>query len=263
MKSLTVSLALLAATGLWAQDRSAVIEEAFRLGGVRETLQSLPAQANEMSVAAVAQLAPEQRKPFTPLIKDASLKLLDPAACYPEVQHYFLKHYDGPKLNTFIALERTSVYRTMHRLEAGASTAAAQTTRRRFEANLNADPPGQKRRDTLQKIDQVTGATELQLQLVSAVLNTASAAMGATAPAELNTQSGAFPPKVRPLLTEQTLHRNLFVFRNADDVELEDYAEALRQPAVDWFNRNLREAILAVVAERVQQATDAVKSPAK
>jgi hypothetical protein len=72
---------------------------------------------NEMTAAAVGQFPKEQRPQFEPLIKDVSLKFLEPDAFYRQLRTYFVKHYDAPHMGTFLALERTPVYRTMHRLE--------------------------------------------------------------------------------------------------------------------------------------------------
>jgi len=72
----------------WAQAPSVMadVEEAFRLAGVRAMLQSLPSHVNEMTAAAMAHLPREQRQQYEPLIKDVSLKFLEPEAFY---------HYDA------------------------------------------------------------------------------------------------------------------------------------------------------------------------
>jgi len=259
---MTALVFLLSTVPLCAQNpaTAADIDEAFRLAGVRTMLESLPSHVNEMTTAAVAQLPKDQRQSFEPLIKDVSLKFLDPDAFYRQLRTYFVKHYDGGKMATFLALERTTAYRTMHRLEAAAETPAAQVGRRRFEAGLRSDPPEAKRVDVLQRLDEALKTTDLQVHMVIGIVNAMSAGLGARMPADLDTQSAAFAIKIRPVLANHILIYNLYVYRNADDADLEDYVAAAQQPSVDWFNRNLQSAILAVAADRAARAGESIKT---
>ena len=251
----------LSAAAAHAQDPSVLanIDEAFRLAGVRTMLESLPAHVTEMTSAAVAQFPNDQRKQFEPVIKEVSRKFLDPDTFYRQMRAYFAKHYDAGHMDTFIVLERTPVYRTMHRLEESAETEAGRESRRRFENNLKSDPPTQKRQLAMQRIDDAGNMTGLQIRMVIAIVNSMSAGLGAQMPPDLEAQSTAFTAKVRPILANNILHMNLFVYRNADDAELEDYIAAQQQPDVAWFNKNLQGAMLAVAGERAGKAAEAIK----
>jgi hypothetical protein len=253
---------LAAALPLAAQDAAAVanVDEAFRLAGVHAMLESLPAHVNEMTVAAVAQLPKDKRKEFEPLIKEVSLRFLNPDSFYRQLRTYFIKHYDGAKMATFLVLERTPVYRSMHRLEAAAETPAAQAGWRSFDANLKSDPPDPKRVETLQRLDETVKTTDLQVHIVVAILNAISAGLGAQMPADLEAQSAAFRDKIRPILATNTLHHNLYVYRNADNSDLDDYVANAQQPAVAWFQRTLQSAILAVAADRATRAGEDIKA---
>ena len=247
---------------LRAQDDAAVanIDEAFRLAGVRKMLESLPSHVNEMTAAAVAQFPKDKRQQFEPVIKDVSLKFLDPDSFYRQLRTYFRTHDDASHLATFLALERTPVYRTMHRLEEGADTAEGRAAIRRFAANLKSDPPSGNRVEVLQRLDEATNSTGLQVRIVIGILNAMSAGLGARMPADLETQSTAFTARIRPILANNILIRNLFVYRNADDADLEDYITLAQQTDVAWFNHNLQSAILAVVADRAARAGEYIKT---
>jgi len=257
-------LAWLAGTGLLlrAQDpaASADIDEAFRLAGVRLMLDALPSHVNEMTAAAVAQLPREQRRQFEPLVKDVSLRFLEPDAFYRQLKTYFSRHYDASRMATFLALERTPVYRTMHRLEEAAETPAAHAARRRFELNLKADPPSATRVRIMQRLDEARNSTGLQVKIVIGIVNAMSAGMGAQMPADLETQSAAFTAKIQPVLAANVLNHNLFLYRNSDESTLEDYVAAAQQKDVLWFNRTLQAAILAVAAERSARAGEYIKT---
>jgi len=95
---------------------------------------------------------------------------------------------------------------------------------------------------------------------VAGILNAMSAGMGAQMPADLPAQTAAFTAKIRPILAGNVLIHNLFIYRNADDADLEDYIESARQPAVAWFSRTLHDAILAVAADRASRAGEYIKS---
>jgi hypothetical protein len=252
---------ILSAAAMQAQDPAVLanIDEAFRLAGVRNLLESLPAHVSEMTSAAVAQFPKEQRQQFEPMIKEVGLKFLDPDAFYRQLRAYFVKHHDAGHMNTFLALERTPVYRTMHRLEEAANSAAGQAARRRFENNLKSDPPSQKRVLIMQRLDEAGNMTGLQVRMVIAIVNSMSAGLGAQMPPDLEAQSTAFAAKIRPILANNVLHTNLYVYRNADDAELEDYAAAAQQPDVEWFNRNLQGAMLALAGDRAGKAGEAIK----
>jgi hypothetical protein len=263
MRISTIVLFLLTATPVCAQQDPTVlanIDEAFRLAGVRGMLDSLPSHVNEMTAAAVSQFPKEQRKQFEPVIKDVSLKFLDPDSFYRQLRTYFVKRYDAAHMGTFLALERTPVYRTMHRLEDAADTATAQASRRRFEAALKSDPPPVKRMDVLQRLDEARNTTDLQLRIVTGILNAMASGLGAQMPPDLEAQSTAFKDKVRPILANNVLHANLYTYRNTDDADLEDYVGAAQQKDVDWFNRNLQAAIVAVAADRSARAGEYIKT---
>ena len=253
---------LMSIASLRAQDPATAeaIEEAFRLAGVHTMLESLPSHVNEMTAAAVAQFPKDKRQQLEPLIKDVSLRFLDPDAFYRQLRTYFVKHYDSAKMATFLALERTPAYRSMHRLETAAETPAGQAGRRSFEANLKSDPPNARRVDILQRLDEAMQTTDLQVRIVVGIVNAMSAGLGAQMPAGLDTQSAAFTSRIQPVLASNVLIHNLYVYRNADDAGLEDYVAASQQPSVKWFNRNLQSAILAVAADRAARAGEYIKS---
>ncbi len=255
-------LAFLAVTfSLRAQDPATManIDEAFRLAGVRSLLQSLPSHVNEMTAAAMGQLPPGERLQFDPLIRDVSLKFLDPDAFSRQLRTYFEKHYNASKMATFLALERTPAYRPMHRLEAAAE-ASSMPARRSFEADLKANPPTRKRIDILRRLDEAMNNTELEVRIVAGIVNAMSAGMGARMPENLAAQTAAFTAKIRPILSNNVLIHNLFVYREAEDADLEGYIESAQQPAVEWFNRTLQDAILAVAADRASRAGEYIKT---
>jgi hypothetical protein len=245
-----------------AQDPAVLenIDEAFRLAGVHSILETLPSHVNDMTAAAVAQFPRDQRRQFEPLIKDVSARFLEPDAFYRQLKSYFVKHYDAAHMATFLALERTPVYRTMHRLEDAVNTPAAQASLRRFEANLKSDPPEAKRVGVLQRLDEFRDTTGLEVRMLVSIVNAMSSALGAEMPPGLEAQSTAFSAKMQPILADNVLHRYLFTYRNTDDADLEDYVGATQQKDVVWFNRSLQAAILAVAAERAAKAGEYIKS---
>jgi hypothetical protein len=261
MRRLALAL-LIAAVPLHGQDPRALadIDEAFALAGVRGILEALPSHVNEMTSAAVAQFPREQRRQFEPVIKDVSRQFLAPDAFYRQLRANFAKRYDAAHMGTFLALEKTSVYRTMHRLEETAESPASQATRRRFEAALKNDPPPVTRTDALLRLDEARGTTKLQIRIVTGIVNAMSGALGATMPADLDTQTKAFSEKIEPVLANGVLHTNLFTYRNADDVDLQDYVAAAEQKDVAWFNWTLQAAIVAVASDRSTRAGEAIKA---
>lgn len=247
---------------LGAQDPAvaANIDEAFRLAGVRSMLESLPGHVNEMTTAAVAQLPREQRRQFEPVIKDVSLKFLDPDAFEKQLRTYFARHYDAARMGTFLALERTPVYRTMHRQEEAAETSAAHAALRRFEMSLKSDPPSPARVSLLQRLDEARNTTDLQVRMVAGIVNAMAVGLGAQMPPDLEAQSAAFRERLRPILAGTVLVQNLYMYRNASDTDLEDYIGAAQQKDVAWFNRTLQAAVLAVAADRAARAGEYIKT---
>ena len=111
------------------------------------------------------------------------------------MRSYFAKHYDAAQMATFLALERTPVYRTMHRLEESAETPAAQAARRRFRGQSEVRPADPERVDIIARLDEATKTTGLQVNIVIGIMNAMAAALGAQMPADLETQSTAFRPR--------------------------------------------------------------------
>jgi hypothetical protein len=258
-----IAIGLPAAAAIGAEPDPTVladIDEAFRLSGVRGMLESLPSHINEMTAAAVAQFPKEQRRQYEPLIQDASLKFLDPEEFYRQLRTYFAKHYDAARMSTFLALERTPVYRSMHRLEEMADTPAAQVSRRRFEANLKSDPPPPARVSVLQRLDDARSSTALQVRIVTGIVSAVSVGLGPQMPVDMQTQCASFTTKTQPILANNVLAGNLYTYRNVEDADLEDYIAAAQEKDVQWFNHNLQDAILAVVTERSVRAGESIKA---
>ena len=206
-----------------------------------------------MTAAALGQLPSEKRLEFGPLIHDVSLKFLNPDAFSRQVKAYFARHYDGKKMAMLLALERTTTYRSMHRIEAEAEAANAMT-RHRFETNLKTDPPPPARVRLMQRLDDTMNTTELQVKIVTGILKILNAVSQGS-----DLQTADFTAKIRPVLAGNVLVHSLFTYRNAEDAELEDYLEACQQPPIVWFNRMLHDAIVAVAAERAAQAGEDLK----
>jgi hypothetical protein len=125
---------------------------------------------------------------------------------------------------------------------------------------LKSDPPQPSRVDILQRLDEARNSTGLQVHIVVGIVNAMSAGLGAQMPADLEAQSKAFTDKIRPIFANNVLFANLYMYRNIEDADLEDFVGAAQQKDVLWFNRNLQAAILAVAAERSAQAGEAIRT---
>jgi hypothetical protein len=124
------------------------------------------------------------------------------------------------------------------------------------------DPPAPKRLDTLRRLDETLNTTGAELRMVTGIVNALSESMGGSPPAGLDTRSAEFAAKLQPILANQVLMQNLFVFRNSDDEDLEDFIAAAQQPAVDWFHHNLQSALLAAALERETHLVEDLKTKA-
>ena len=254
-----LTLATLALATQTTTDKTEQVDEAFRLAGVRPLLEALPARVGEMTAAVLATFPPDKRKQLEPAARDIARQMLEPNLCYPLVRHYFLQHFDAPQMRSFVALEKTSVYRTMHRQEEQAGLPALQSSRRNFLRNLPNDPPPPSRRQLLEKLDEINGYTVLYQGLVMATINSSLAGLTMTLPEEFESVQTSVGARARPIVQDQTLALLLFTFRNAEDVDIQDYLEACQQPAVIWFNRTLNAAILAAVGERGPISSDYIR----
>ena len=223
----------------------------------------LPARINQITAAAVALYPAEQRRDFEPMVKEIRLKFRDPQGLYRQLRSYFVKHYDAAHMRTFLALERTPVYRTMHRQEDAAELPEAQAARRRFENNLKADPPALKRMQAVESLDDARNATASQVKLAKTIATAMAAAVGTQIPPGLEPQGEEFASKIRPILAGDVQRKYLFTYRNADDLDMDDYLAAVQQKDVTWFDRTLQAAILAATTDRATRAGDAVKEAAE
>ena len=216
--------------------------------------------SSEMTAAAVSQFPERQRRQFEPVIKDVSLKFLDPDAFYTPVAnvlHEALRrrpHDDVSGTGTYSGLS--------HHASSGGSGGHSRGagSRRRFEANLKSDPPNPNASTFCSVWTKPGMSRDLQVRIVAGIVNAMSAGLGAQMPADLETQSAAFTGKIRPILAGNVLQSYLYTYRNTEDADLEDYIGAAQQKDVQWFNRNLQEAILAVAKDRAAKAGEAIKA---
>jgi hypothetical protein len=239
------------------------IDEAFRLAGVREALDQLPDLIKETSILNPASFTGVQQRQVVALVRQESVRTARPAAMYSQLRTWYVRHYDADRISTFSALEKSPRYRTMRRMEEMAASAANLPMRRRFEANLQNDPPSAARLELLKRLDSAGTMTGLQVRLASQIPNTiminVDPASAASNPASAGPGNDA-AAKAQSMLSRQVLVAHLFAFRNVDDETLANYVQAAEQKDVTWFYRNLESAALAVVALRSQDASESLKT---
>ena len=220
-------------------DVDAAIGEAIRLSGIGQAIAQLgdpsvylaamptkqltPQQATEMRVLVMQSMRPEW---FQQAVA-ASLKNTYPADAYPQL----LEVLRSPLVRRMTAIELQQSHADPKALQA-------------FVAGLNQTPPDAQHLAIVRRIDQVTGSSQLMVDIVAAVLEGMAAGSGQISAEETRKMVDEVRGQRGDTLRQGGLLHLLYEYRSVPNDQLSAYASMLASPLAVRFNAAAESGLL-------------------
>jgi hypothetical protein len=221
----------------------AAIAEALRLSGIGQAIRQLGDPALYLQAMPQKQLTPEQAAEMRQIVMQsmrpekfeqavtASLKSGYPAEAYPQLLDI---------LRSPLARRMTSIELEETRSDPKALQA--------FVAGLKQKPPDPRHLAIVNRIDQVTGNSQLMVEIVAAVLEGVASGSGLSA-----SQSRKMIDELRgqrsDTLRQAGLLHLLYQYRAVPDDQLNAYATMLSAPQVVRFNQVAQSGLVAAARQ--------------
>jgi hypothetical protein len=227
--------------GKGADPRDAMARELLDLAGTRRQILELPGV-----IKASLQLSKGSglNQEVYDMLQKAAEKTLDGEEMYRIVYDYFRRTGTADHLHEAIELARSPLILKFTQWEVDASTAEAVTEMRDYISKLSPKLNDPDRFKLLNAIDEMSGGSELAVEMeVITSLESAKAAQAGLPPekqtsrAQLEREAQELAKKIRPTMKTQAIATALFTYRRASNAELRHYAALLSSPTGKWLAR--------------------------
>ena len=184
---------------------------------------------------------------------------------YAAIRDDFRRHADATQLAAMATWFRSPLARHITALENAAAQADAMSQITAFAAGLKTSPPTPSRLELVQRLDWLTGATEISTDFALTITASLARASAAAAPADQRTRPGLVERGVEELraqtraaLADSVVAHMLYVYAPLSDADLKAYMDFLASPAGRVYNRLAREALRRSVREVADQTATAI-----
>lgn len=184
---------------------------------------------------------------------------------YRLVRDDIARHADAAKLQAKGTWLATPLGRKIAALEQRDAGVDADARIAAFARTLAANPPSARRRELIERLDWVTGTSDVSAQVVAGIAGSVARAGAAAAPAERRTPARYIEGQVAELrvraaesLRESAVVSLLSTYRDLSDDELELYVTFESSDAGRWYNQRLRQALVRSLFRVFDEASAAM-----
>lgn len=244
--SITVAFGLAAAGDEGVHDAAA--SALLRLSGMERQIDGMPAQILAGMATQSAGMAPE--------IRAALQRLVPQEYAPPTLKRDVLARIRGAMqaahAQAAMRWLESPTGRRITRLEEAMSAPAAMAKLQAYATGLQQQPPSEARLALVDRLDAVSGATELTLDLTLATMLAVAIALDAASASPHATQVlrqrvDGQRAQLRPAMREATRLSFLYAYRELPDGDLERYIAFLETDAGAWYNRTLGGALVGAL----------------
>ena len=179
---------------------------------------------------------------------------------YTLIRDELRRHVDQPKLDTAVAWLRSPLGRKITALEVASSEAGAEQKVAAYAATLRGNPSPARRIELLQRLDWVSGSTEVSLDILVATARSTAKAMSAALPpdrrlrpGQIENQATEVRARAGTLIAQEGLAGMLYTYRSLEDDEIEQYVRFEASEAGRWYNVAVRRALVGAVGGVVER----------
>lgn len=234
------------------RDPIAAIEEALAVSGVRQSMPSLGRFLRSVLVGLLDVERVGDGAAVTRILEEE----ITPARLETLIAAHVFAGFDAERVERFIALAGTPVWRRMLALEAAAAAASVDTIEA-YVKTAEVTDDGRERLGLARRVDAVTTATETSLGVMFGALIGARRALNEilppdkrVAPERLIADRSRMEPVTRAAVTASIV----FMYREAAPAEIRRYIELLDSEVGRWFGRVHRDGAAGAAEILAEQA---------
>lgn len=232
----------------------------LRLSGMEQLIDGMPAQI-------LAGMSPESSG-MTPELRELLQRLVPQEYAPPALKHEVLARIRGEMQPAHAqgALRwlESPAGRRITQLEEAMAAPDAMVQMHGYARSLEQEPPAAARLALVERLDAVSGATDLTLDLALATTLAVAIAMDAANPVPHDPQLlrqaiHGQRAQLEPTMREATRLSFLFTYRDLPDGELERYIAFLETDAGVWYNRTLGGALVGALTRSASDLGHALR----
>ena len=260
------TLLLLSLELVWAQvnqvQKDSLITEMLSLSGVHTQLDQLPPSIHEIFTEMKLETDEATTKKVGAII-DASFRA---DSLYASMFRFVRKNFDKARVESLLAWLHTPQTQKIIQLEIQAGSPEGRYQISRLAAQLRANPPSANRANLVQRLDDITGASQFSVDLTISsfrtlveVLNEVRSTDEQISMVQLDKGITEMRKQLPALARASTTVTFLYTYRSLYDKELLDFIDYYSSDNGRWFLRalygGLTDAVNAAAARMVRQTT--------
>ena len=243
---------------LLPDDRSARVDEALRISGIRSHLALVRARMKQI-LDDDPRVDYDARRWLAHTLDAA----FSPEAYAKPIRQALLEGYDGDALTRVLIWYRSATGRKMTRLEQAATDPGVAPARKIYLASLENKQPSDYRLVLIFSLDEASRASEGTFAAEKAAVNGWNRGIeqilsGPERQEVAQTQVAldVFRAQIRDMVSDDILREMLYTYREATDIELRAYVEFLESDAGKWFFKTVYQGQQALVEKAVDKVAD-------
>ena len=240
-----------------ARTGPATIDELLELSGVKAQLPGMTSRIAGEFRPRQGQMSPKDQAAIDRIVGRAFRH----EKIYALVRDEVRRRLDPAKLEATVAWLRSPVGRKITALEITSSETGAEQKVAAYAAGLKLNPPSGRRLDLVQRLEWVSGNTDVSLDILAAITRSTAKAASAVLPPDRRLRPGQIErqgQEVRARASEaiarEGLVTMLYTYRPLEDEEIEQYVRFEASEAGRWYNAAMRKAVVAAIGAVVERA---------
>jgi uncharacterized protein DUF4124 len=237
------------------------LDDLFQLTGTRRQLAGLTARlAREFRPAQGQVAAPAQAT-----IERIVARTFHADTVYRLAREEFARGLDRSKLEAKLRWLRSPLGRKVAALEIATADPEHDRELAEFAATVATAPPSARRRQLVERLDWVSGASDVSADVTAALSSSVTRAIALNTLAsrrpsrrQIESQAEEVRAGAAVTLRQATLVSMLYTYRTLSDEELERYVEFESTEAGRWYNALLRRALLTTLTRAFDETAQAV-----
>ena len=237
------------------------LDELFELTGTRRQVSALTLQLGRELRPAKGQVP----APAEATIERIVARTFQSDAVLKMMREEFARGLDRSQLAAKLAWLRSPLGHRIAALEMDSADPDRDRHLAAFAAKLKAAPPSERRRELIERLDWVSGASDVSTDVATALSSSIARAIALSRPADrrasrrqLDSQAEEMRTTVAGAVRKAALVSMLYTYRSLSDEELERYVEFESTEAGRWYNALLRHALLTALTRSFDATTQAV-----
>lgn len=238
-------------------EKKALIEKVLELSNIKKQVEYMPLRVSEEYSQHKLRIRPEMYEAGSKIM----LAAYNEKSLYYSITDYFSKNFNRAYLLEIKDFLESPLCRKIIELEDKVSNVESVDKIKEFGDGLVKNPPSDKRAELIKKLDEVVGATDIQIETVVSMYKGIAFAIDPVVIedkrlhlGELDRLAEEMRKQLRNILKDVMSVSFLYTYRSLPDEQLQQYIDFWSSDAGKWFNRVSDEAFVSVMDKASKQA---------